>query len=103
MGDSQPPIRSGEASPVPPPRRRYSGDEATWLDGYDDFFGAADEAADGWITAEGAMDGSGAASAADEWGDNQRSEVAHGAIRGGNQRGDAPAATPPGRWVLTLG
>ena len=49
------------------------------------------------------MDGAGAASAADEWGDNQRSEVAHGAIRGGNQRGDAPAATPPGRWVLTLG
>ena len=56
---------------------------------YDGFFGAADEAADGWVAAEGAMDGSGAASAAKEWGDNQR--------------GAAPAVTPPGRWAPTLG
>ena len=49
------------------------------------------------------MDGAGAASAAEEWGDNQRSEAARDATRGGNQRGDAPAATPPGRWAPTLG
>ena len=73
------------------------------LASYDDFFGAADEAADGWIAAESAMEGSGAASAADEWGDNQRSEVARDATRGGNQRGDAPPVTPPGRWAPTLG
>jgi len=82
---------------MPPPRRRYS-DEATWLDGYNDFFGAADEAAEGWIAADDAEGSSlRGASAEDERGDNQRGVVTppkRGAPKGAAAEVEAPVAAP---------